>query len=98
MPAKKKKKQQLNKYKLRDQSLWVGIKRMSTNLCKVFNVILLKKKKYPNYSSRYLKVTITRINSRIYFSFGEKKQLSTEGEYVSSSKSFSQEGTNIMLN
>lgn len=44
MPAKKKKKKQLNKYKLRDQSLWVGIKRMSTNLCKVFNVILLKKK------------------------------------------------------
>ena len=58
----------------------------------------LKKKKYPNYSSRYLKVTITRVNSRIYFSFGEKKQLSPEGEYFSNSKSFSQEGTNIMLN
>ena len=97
MLAKKKKK--LNKYKLRDQSLWVGIKRMSTYLCKVFNVILFKKKKkYPNYSSRYLKVTITRVNSLIYFSFGEKKQLSPEGEYFSNSKSFSQEGTNIMLN
>lgn len=32
------------KYKLGDQSLWIGIKRMSTNLSKVFNVILLKKK------------------------------------------------------
>ena len=50
---------------------------MSTNLSKVFNVILFKKKKgSQNYSSRYLKITSIRVNNRIYFSLGDKKQLS----------------------
>ena len=62
---------------------------MSTNLSKVFNVILLKKKKgSQNYSSRYLKITSIRVNNRIYFSFGDKKQLSPEGEYFSRKKQF----------